>query len=198
MRLTTFYAIFLALVLAVYAKTSKTGFCATSPFPQVDGVQVPDKATCSSTALGEIPDVDNMVSTLVLFPTPETTIKANKPFTAAVKVTNLDSGFFLDPEHKYYKVPQRLNKQGKIQGHSHITVQKLKNLHTPPDASKFEFFAALNGKTGKNGLFKQKVDGLSAGLYRLCTLSASASHAPLVMPVAKRGAQDDCVRFRVK
>ncbi|CAG8674018.1 3234_t:CDS:1, partial [Paraglomus occultum] len=129
---------------------------------------------------------------------PETPIKANQSFTVIVKVTNLETGNFLDPNTDYYKFSQQLNNDGAIKGHLQITIQKLENLDTPPDPSIFAFFEGLNDKADKSGVLKQEVDKLSPGLYRICTISASASHAPVVMPVAKRGAQDDCVRFTVK
>lgn len=39
--------------------------------------------------------------------------------------------------------------------------------------------------------------GLEKGFYRVCTMSSAANHQPVLMPVAQRGAQDDCQRFSV-
>jgi len=39
--------------------------------------------------------------------------------------------------------------------------------------------------------------GLPAGLYRVCTMASAANHQSVLMPVAQRGAQDDCTKFSV-
>lgn len=39
--------------------------------------------------------------------------------------------------------------------------------------------------------------GLPAGNYRVCTMTSSSNHQPVLMPVAQRGAQDDCQKFVV-
>jgi hypothetical protein len=38
---------------------------------------------------------------------------------------------------------------------------------------------------------------LPVGLLRICSISGSESHQPVVMPVAQRGSQDDCIRVEV-
>ncbi|CAG8594681.1 43280_t:CDS:1 [Gigaspora margarita] len=135
-----------------------------------------------------------MTSTLIIEPKNEQTLKAHKNFTVLIKVKNLKTGDFSDPEHKYYSIPQELD-DGIIKGHTHITVQHLGNEKNVPDAKVFGFFEGLNFRA-KNNILKVEVDGskLFAGKYRICTMSSSFSHQPLVMPVAKRGAQDDCIR----
>ncbi|CAJ0768506.1 10506_t:CDS:2, partial [Entrophospora sp. SA101] len=45
--------------------------------------------------------------------------------------------------------------------------------------------------SGLVGLSTTVDGGLSAGAYRLCTLSGTETHQPWIMPVAKRGSQDD-------
>ncbi|KAG4221241.1 hypothetical protein PC116_g30283 [Phytophthora cactorum] len=68
----------------------------------------------------------------------------------------------------------------------------------PLDASKFVFFKGINDAGDGNGLLSAKVDGgLPAGNYRVCTMFAAANHQPVIMPVAQRGAQDDCTKFTV-
>ncbi|CAG8833909.1 36870_t:CDS:1, partial [Racocetra persica] len=62
--------------------------------------------------------------------------------------------------------------------------------------TKHTVFKALNDKT-KNNELSVKVDGLPRGFYRLCTMSSTHSHQPVIMPVAQRGSQDDCIRFKV-
>jgi hypothetical protein len=39
--------------------------------------------------------------------------------------------------------------------------------------------------------------GLPAGNYRVCSMTSSSNHQPVLMPVAQRGAQDDCQKFTV-
>jgi len=49
------------------------------------------------------------------------------------------------------------------------------------------------------GILQQDVaNGLPAGLYRCCTMASSFAHTPVIMPVAQRGSQDDCIRFTVQ
>ncbi|CAJ0760397.1 10774_t:CDS:2, partial [Entrophospora sp. SA101] len=99
------------------------------------------------------------------------------------KTSNLITGFFTDPNEKYYAEPQLL-KNGVIKGHSHVTIQKLDG-NNLPDAKDFAFFKGLD-QPDKNGILSVKVKGLSPGDYRICTLVSSFSHQPVIMPVAKR------------
>jgi len=153
---------------------------------------------CSSTIQGQIPDTNNMVASEILFPQNEGTIPQKKNFTARVKVTNLVTGFFSDAVNDYYDKPQELQ-GGKIKGHSHITIQRVGQLQDP---TIFAFFKGLN-LAAKNGILTQvvgsdKADGLPRGRYRMCVMNSAFTHQPVVMPVAQRGAQDDCIRFNVK
>ncbi|RIB05490.1 hypothetical protein C2G38_1987002 [Gigaspora rosea] len=149
---------------------------------------------CSDTALGQVPSVDHMTSVLIIEPKNEAVLKPHKDFTVRLKIKNLKTGHFSDPEKHYYDSPQRLT-DGKIEGHTHITIQKLDDEKNAPDAKEFAFFEGIN-TPAKDNILKVEVDGskLSAGRYRICSMSSSFGHQPLVMPVAKRGAQDDCIR----
>jgi len=50
-----------------------------------------------------------------------------------------------------------------------------------------------------NNVLTTPVNGLNeTGDYRLCTMTSSFAHQPVLMPVAQRGGQDDCVRFTVE
>jgi hypothetical protein len=156
---------------------------------------------CSSTIQGQIPSFDRMTSTLIIFPKNGQTIKANKNFTAKVAIENLKTGFFSDAVNDYYDAAQKLQ-GGIITGHCHITIQQIKNFNKPLDARIFAFFKGLNF-AAKKGILEQVVGteksaGLGPGTYRMCTMSSSFTHQPVVMPVAQRGAQDDCIRFNVK
>jgi len=193
--LTILVASMLSEVSAVKADTKNKDVCRLSKLDKADGSQNKE-GSCSQTFMGEIPTIDNMISTLIQFPANNEVIRENKPFTIRVAVNNLVTGFFDDPATQYYLFPQTLNKAGKIQGHSHVTVQKL-NGKGVPDPKVFAFFKGLNEKA-RNGILEAAVEkGLPAGNYRLCTMSSSFGHQPVLMPVAQRGAQDDCVRFKV-
>jgi hypothetical protein len=151
---------------------------------QGDGTQILT-GVCSNTPQGEIPKVENMPSTLILYPDVGQKIKKNKPFDVKVKTTNLELCFFSDPAITYNTFPQVLNKKGLIQGHQHVTIQFLgKNMDNleMPDATIFDFFKGLNDPS-KDGILTVAVDkGLSRkGIYRLCTIISSFSHQSVVL-----------------
>lgn len=69
---------------------------------------------------------------------------------------------------------------------------------TPPDPTKFAFFKGIDDAGNGKGLLQAVVPGgLPAGAYRVCTMIAARNHQPVNMPVAQRGAQDDCTKFEV-
>lgn len=80
--------------------------------------------------MGDIPSTANMVSAIIITPTPGEDIAPNTAFTVQVQVTNLNLGSFTNAATTYYATPQALN-GGKIVGHSHITIQSLGNSLTP-------------------------------------------------------------------
>ncbi|KAG6549296.1 hypothetical protein Mapa_009282 [Marchantia paleacea] len=172
--------------------------CGKSPLREADGTQQQDRGTCSKTQLGEIPSTKHMTSTLILKPQNGATLKAGKSFEVVIKLIDLETGFFSDPDNEYYAFSQQLNNDGVVKGHSHIVIQKLRSKESPPDATDFEFFKGLNQADEGDGKLFQTVDGLSRGKYRLCTMASSFAHSSLIMPVAQRGPQDDCIRFSVK
>jgi len=185
---------FLQSVDAVDEKTDSDAVCKLSKLKPADGTQNRD-GSCVQTVLGELPNINNMVSTIITFPQNNQVLQAGKTFTIRTKTINLATGFFSDPAVQYYTLPQTLDKNGKIQGHSHVTVQNAKNLL---DARVFAFFKGLNDPADGNGELTTVVeDGLKPGSYRLCTMVSSFTHQCVTMPVAQRGAQDDCVRFKV-
>jgi len=189
-------AAYMSVVVFALDASTKNNVCKLSKKKLGDGTQN-KQGSCVETFMGEIPDVNHMVSTLIRFPKNNEVIEANKNFTIVTETINLTTGFFDDPLKQYYIFPQTLDGQGFIQGHSHVTVQKLIG-NGVPDPRIFAFFKGLNDKA-KNGLLSTVVNkGLPAGKYRLCTMVSSFAHQPTLMPVAQRGAQDDCVRFTVK
>lgn len=59
-------------------------------------------------------------------------------------------------------------------------------------------FQGINDAGNGNGLLSVAVTaGLPAGFYRVCTMNSASNHQPVLMPIAQRGAQDDCTKFTV-
>ncbi|KAJ3124977.1 hypothetical protein HK098_000697 [Nowakowskiella sp. JEL0407] len=176
----------------------QSDFCKKSGQAESDGSQ--NKAgACSSTPMGQIPSVDKMVSTLIINPDSGAKVDASKDNTVTIAISNLATGFFDDPQKQYYLFPQTLNGQGIIQGHQHITVQKM-NGKAVLDAKVFAFFKGLNAASPDGKTLSVTIPAGTLrenGQHRICSLSGTFSHQPVVMPVAQRGAQDDCIRVDV-
>ncbi len=127
-------------------------------------------------------------------------VPADTTFNISVQTTHLNAGFFVNPTTNYYTAPQDLDENGDIIGHCHITVQDIGALKstTPPDPTAFAFFKGIDDAGNGKGLLQAVVTGgLPAGVYRVCTMIAARNHQPVNMPVAQRGAQDDCTKFEV-
>ncbi|RHZ35426.1 hypothetical protein [endosymbiont GvMRE of Glomus versiforme] len=172
--------------------------CKKSKLPSNEGKQIRD-GFFSTTQQGEIPNINNMVSSLIIKPDFNQKLPSNKAFDVTVITSNLELGHFSNADNRYYSFSQCLNNKGQIKGHQHVTVQKI-NDKNPPDAKDFVFFAGLNKKPDNSGILSVSVNAtslLNPGLYRICVMSSSFSHQPLLMPIAKRGAQDDCIRIEL-
>jgi transcription initiation factor TFIID subunit 15 len=65
------------------------------------------------------------------------------------------------------------------------------------DATTFVFFKGVDNAEEDGKLSVAVTGGLPAGLYRVCTMSSASNHQSVLMPVAQRGAQDDCTKFSV-
>lgn len=182
-------------------------FCTKSGAKEATGVQfkqltaASSGSSCSSTAQGVMPSIENMVSTLITAPENGAHIDPNQPLVITLDVLNLDTGFFADADKDYYLRPQTLGSTGNIQGHQHVTIQLL-NGKKAPIPKTFAFFKGIDdvatsggatlGTVAPPGTFSEP------GTYRICSLSGSFTHQPVIMPVARRGAQDDCIRVHVK
>ena len=151
--------------------------------------------------MGKIPSTSNMVSSIIISPAPAENIAANKDFTISVQTSGLSAGSFTNAAATYYAAPQDLASNGQIIGHTHVTVQDMGNSLTPTaalDANAFVFFKGINDAGNGKGLLSATVTGgLPAGNYRVCSMSSSSNHQPVLMPIAQRGAQDDCQKFTV-
>ena len=149
--------------------------------------------------MGQIPPQTNMVSSIITNPTPGQDIDAQTGFDVTVQTANLQAGTFTNPDDTYYSAPQTI-KNNMVVGHTHVTIQPMDSMTqtTALDATDFVFFKGINDAGNGKGLLTATVDkGLPAGTYRVCTMAGAANHQPVLMPVAQRGAQDDCTKFTV-
>lgn len=137
--------------------------------------------------MGDIPSRNNMISAIILNPKNGEDLQENQSFNVDVQVDNLVAGSFTNPDVTYYSAPQQLV-GGKVQGHSHVTIQSLGNninAQNPPDPDNFVFFKGINDPgNGQGGLSAQVNGGLPAGVYRLCTINSASNHQPVIMPVS--------------
>ncbi|KAK2594028.1 hypothetical protein QQS21_008247 [Conoideocrella luteorostrata] len=158
-----------------------------------------EEGSCNGIPMGKIPATNRMISSIIVSPKNSEKVPAGKEFEIKVKVLNLAAGNFTNPASTYYSAPQNLNSDGMVIGHTHFTIQNTgENLspETPLDPTNVKFFKGVNTAGDGAGQLSASVEGgLPAGNYRLCTLIAAANHQPVIMPVAMRGAQDDCIRF---
>ena len=165
-----------------------------------NGLQV-KTGSCNGIVMGNIPSTDNMIASIITFPGPGDTVAANQDFNISVQTQGLTAGSFTNADTTYYSAPQDLDGNGQIIGHTHVTVQDMGgNLATttPPNPGQFTFFKGINDPGNGKGLLQAAVaGGLPAGSYRVCTMTSSSNHQPVLMPVAQRGAQDDCQKFTV-
>lgn len=151
--------------------------------------------------MGKMPAQAKMISAVFTNPQNGDNVAANTDFTISVQMANLAAGTFTNPDSTYYSAPQDLDSTGAIIGHTHVVVQDTGNSLNPTaalDATQFAFFKGINDAGNGKGLLSADVaGGLPAGNYRACSMTGAANHQPVLMPVAQRGAQDDCVRFTV-
>src|SRR5437762_3966772 len=110
--------------------------------------------------MGDIPSTQNMISSIIINPQNGADIPANKDFQIQVQMQGLVAGSFTNPQVTYYAAPQAL-KNGKIVGHTHVTVQAMgsTNPSTPLDPTKFAFFKGINDAGNGNGLLSANVPG---------------------------------------
>ncbi|KUJ13648.1 uncharacterized protein LY89DRAFT_144489 [Mollisia scopiformis] len=165
-----------------------------------NGLQV-KQGSCNGIVMGKIPSTANMISGIITSPKPGENIAANKDFTISIQTKGLTAGSFTNAAATYYSAPQDLASNGQVIGHTHLTVQDLGNSLQPttaPDPTAFVFFKGVNDAGNNKGLLSATVTGgLPAGNYRVCSMTSSSNHQPVLMPVAQRGAQDDCQKFTV-
>ncbi|KAF2402482.1 hypothetical protein EJ06DRAFT_341712 [Trichodelitschia bisporula] len=157
--------------------------------------------SCNGIVMGDLPAASQMVSTIITSPLPGENLPVNTSLAIRLRVANLAPGHFAAPGSTYFSAPQQLDSAGCVRGHVHVTLQDLGGSFTPSaplDAQKVVFFQGVNDAgDGSGGLVAPLPKGLPRGFYRVCTMVAAGNHQPVVMPVAQRGAQDDCTKFSV-
>ena len=145
--------------------------------------------SCNGIVMGDIPAKTNMVSTVITFPQNGQTITANQTFNFASTTTNMIFGAFTNAKTTYYSAPQQIDPNtGNIIGHLHFTVQAMSdaNVVTPLDPTVFAFFKGVNDAGDNKGDLQAVVTGgLGPGQYRVCTITSSSNHQPVIMPVAQ-------------
>ena len=166
-------------------------------------LQFPDKAktngqqvlegSCNQTPMGVIAAQDLMPAAKFVTPPNGATIPADQTFTVKVAIRNMELGHFTNPTTTFHMAPQRVNAQGVVIGHCHVTIQRLQSLDQtePLNSKEFAFFKGLNDKTTDGTLSVEVPGGLPAGVYRAATIVAAANHQPALVAVAQRGSLDD-------
>ncbi|EQL02218.1 ribosomal protein s17 [Ophiocordyceps sinensis CO18] len=168
-----------------------------------NGLVIEKGPSCNGIPMGDIPAPDQMVSALFIEPKNGQKMALNQSFKIQVMIANLNAGSFTNATSTYYSAPQFLDKEGRVVGHTHITIQNLDETldgGPVPDPAKFATFKAITDEGDGKGLLSTTVDGglTTPGEKRMCTLVAAANHQPVIMAAALRGAQDDCIRFTVE
>ncbi|PGH02006.1 hypothetical protein AJ79_07744 [Helicocarpus griseus UAMH5409] len=161
--------------------------------------------SCNGIPMGDIPSFNHMVSTLIHRPAPNEIVKANEDLDLTIQINNLATGHFTNTDQSYFSAPQFVNKDGIIEGHVHFTVEYLGPEITPKngplDPREPAFFKGVRIAADKNGILVHRMPAgrlKKKGFYRFCTMTAAANHQPVIMPVARRGSQDDCNKFWVE
>ncbi|ORY67312.1 uncharacterized protein BCR38DRAFT_482936 [Pseudomassariella vexata] len=159
------------------------------------------QGSCNGIVMGKMPSQDRMVSAILQNPQHNDNLEENQDFDIQIQMANLAAGTFTNPDETYYAAPQDLDGSGQVIGHTHVVIQDLGNSMNPTqalDATQFAFFKGINDAGNGNGLLSATVTGgLPAGNYRVCSMTGAGNHQPVLMPVAQRGAQDDCNKFTV-
>jgi hypothetical protein len=158
---------------------------------------------CVNTVQGMIPDVDKMISSIITAPASEAQVNGFQGFQVQFTSINMMAGNTVNMQNQFLLVPQTLDpNNGLIQGFMQISIQNIPNPQSAPEASQFSFFSALDTTSDANGIGRFTVTVppnaiRTRGLHRICTVAASASGQPVIMAVAQRGAQDDCIRVTI-
>ncbi|KAJ8082708.1 hypothetical protein PM082_008564 [Marasmius tenuissimus] len=174
-------------------------FCATVNLQFTNGKQI-GEGSCNAAPMGIIPSIDHIPSLKFQFPLNGAVLAINDPFTVRLGVKNMATGNSVNSQTNFLAAPQQVDSSGLVLGHTAIVVEELDSLNqtASTDPSKFTFFmAAIDQLT--NGFHGFNITGgLSAGSYRLSSVTTDANHHPIVAPLLQHGSIDDAVYFTVR
>ena len=158
-------------------------FCDSNPIPN-----------CHNTVQGLIPPNNKMPSTLIISPPSNANLTSSTGFQIKLLTTNFQGGLPLtDLNAKHLTQPQLLSSNNEIMGFIKIVIQPISG-QSVPDAKTVSFFKQL-GVNNEITVNKNEIE--TKGVHRICTMLSSSSGQPVIMPVAQRGAQDDCIRVNI-
>jgi hypothetical protein len=189
-------------VASVTSTNNFINFCATSAngAPLMNGTQTKSKAACNPIPMGMIASQNNMPSGKFTNPKNLDTIQANTSFNITMKIQNLVTGNFVNPQTNYFSAPAQQDQTGNTIGHSHFVVEAIDSLQstTVTNPLQFAFFKGVD-PAAVNGVMTVNVPGgLPAGTFRLGSMNAAANHQPVLATVAQHGMFDDVVYFTSK
>lgn len=105
----------------VRSKTSSNNFinfCLTQPVPITNGKQI-DDGSCNPAPIGRIAAKNKMpASKFINPPNFSDTLVEDQPFDVKMKIQNLVTGLFTNPNTNYYASPQQVDENGIIKGHT--------------------------------------------------------------------------------
>src|SRR5262245_56243555 len=117
--------------------------------------------------MGDIPSTARMVSTIIRNPKHNDVIQSGQDITVQLTIKDMQLGRFTNAQETYYAAPQALAGQGRIVGHTHVTVQDMGNSldpGAPLDPISFVFFKGINDNGDGNGNLETVIPGgLPAG-----------------------------------
>jgi hypothetical protein len=143
------------------------------------------------TPYGEVPGATPQV--LIQRPGSGRIIPLNREITVRVRFSNFQPGFFSDPKAEYGQGTQRLNGEGKLQGHNHGCFQRVARNGSVP-AETCDSFVVLS-QEGTSDILTGIMPPLTQpGRYRFCADAAAENHYPAARAFAQRGGPMDCVR----
>ncbi|KAI0738184.1 hypothetical protein C8Q80DRAFT_1124847 [Daedaleopsis nitida] len=162
------------LVSSLTSTNNFINFCATvQDKPLTSGQQLPN-GSCNPAPMGVLAPQSSMPSAKFIFPQNTQRIPANQTFTIQLAVRNLNTGWATNSAANYMAAPQQLDGAGRIQGHSHVAIDRLDDdalgSTVPTDPTKMVFFKALNDKDVGGVLTTNVVGGLPSGAYRLASI----------------------------
>jgi len=159
--------------------------------------------SCNPVPMGQIPSVENMISTVITNPGNfKTAAKENQTFNVVVKMRNFEGGLFSDADLQYFSAPQRIDKRGYVKGHTHVVIYPMPGgfqlPNETPDPQVFSFFLGVKQPFNQDGEITVPITGgLLKGFYAVATMATAETHQGLTQPVAKHIPPDVTTYFEI-